>query len=102
MCTDLVSLLAGKVTVQLKTQKPDCLHKPADLAQKVRSLMAQTDDEQRGLTSGQTTDVTQSICFLPSQDTPFPTDKSQVTSKILNGSFEDLDIPYIDEDEDQS
>ncbi|XP_022613761.1 unconventional myosin-IXb-like isoform X3 [Seriola dumerili] len=90
----------GKVTMRLKTQKPDCPHKPPDLAQRVRSVMAQADDEQTGFTSGQKTDVTQFMCFLPSQDNPSPTDKPQVTSKTFNGSFDDLDIPFIDEDED--
>lgn len=64
--------------------------------------MAQSDDEQRELTSGQKTDVAQSMCFLPSQDAPSPANKPKVTSKTLNGSFDDLDIPYIDEDEDLS
>ncbi|XP_071346328.1 unconventional myosin-IXb isoform X1 [Trachinotus anak] len=90
----------GKATMRLKTQKPDCPHKPPDLAQRVRSLMAQTDDEQTGFTSGQKTDVTQFMCFLPSQDNSSPTDKPQVASKTFNGSLDDLDIPYIDEDED--
>ncbi|XP_030259724.1 unconventional myosin-IXb isoform X2 [Sparus aurata] len=89
----------GKVTMRLKTQKPNCPPKPSDLAQRVRSLMAQTD-EQREFAPGQKTDVTQSMCFLPSQDNPSLTDKPQITSKSLNGSFDHLDIPYIDEDED--
>uniref|UniRef100_A0A3B4XCH9 Myosin IXb n=1 Tax=Seriola lalandi dorsalis TaxID=1841481 RepID=A0A3B4XCH9_SERLL len=100
MLTNLIFLLPGKVTMRLKTQKPDCPHKPPDLAQRVRSMMAQADDEQTGFTSGQKTDVTQFMCFLPSQDNPSPTDKPQVTSKTFNGSFDDLDIPFIDEDED--
>lgn len=33
--------------------------------------------------------------FLPCQDAPSPTDKP------LNGSFDDLDIPYIDEEEEE-
>lgn len=88
--------------MQLKTQKPDCPKKPPDLAQRVRNLMALTDNEQRELASGQQTDVTQSMCFLPSKDTPVPKSKPQDTNKTLNGSFDDLDIPYIDEDEDPS
>ncbi|XP_040910848.1 unconventional myosin-IXb isoform X2 [Toxotes jaculatrix] len=90
----------GKMTTRLKTQKPDYPNKPPDLAQRVRSLMAQTDDEQRKFTSGQKTDVSQSMCFLPSQDNPSPTDKPQVTSETFSGTFDNLDIPYIDEDED--
>lgn len=93
-------LLPGKVTMRLKTQKPDCPPKPPDLAQRVKSLMAQTDDEQREFAPGQKTDVTQSMCFLPSQDNSSPTEKPQDTSKTFNGSLDDLDIPYIDEDED--
>ncbi|XP_076601854.1 unconventional myosin-IXb isoform X2 [Chaetodon auriga] len=90
----------GKVTMQLKTQKPECPPKPPDLAQRVRSLMAQTDDEQRLFLPGLKSDVTQSMCFLPSQDSASPADKPQITGKTMNGSFDDLDIPFIDEDED--
>lgn len=41
-------------------------------------------------------DVAQTVMeaeFLPCRDAPSPTDKP------LNGSFDDLDIPYIDEEE---
>ncbi|XP_069013900.1 unconventional myosin-IXb isoform X2 [Embiotoca jacksoni] len=86
----------GNVTTQLKTQKPACPHKPPDLAQRFRSLMAQTDDECRKLTSEQRTDVTQSMCFLPSQETP------SSNNKTLNGNFDNLDIPFIDEEEEPS
>lgn len=82
-----------------KTQKPDCPPKPPDLAQRVRSLMAQTYDEQGEFAPGQKTDVTQPMCFLPCRDSPSPTSKPQTPGKILNGSFDDLNIPYIDEDE---
>ncbi|XP_023121402.1 unconventional myosin-IXb isoform X2 [Amphiprion ocellaris] len=92
----------GKEKVQLKTQRPNCPQKPPDLAQRVRKLMALSDNEQTELTSGQNTDVMQSMCFLPNQDTPVPASKPQDTNKTLNGSFDDLDIPYIDEDEDPS
>ncbi|CAB1417700.1 unnamed protein product [Pleuronectes platessa] len=74
-----------RVTMRLKTRKPDCPVKPPDLAQRVRSLMAQTNE----FTPGRGTGVTQSMIFLSSPDNP-----------SANGSFEDLDIPYIDEDED--
>lgn len=84
--------------MRLKTQKPDCPPKPPDLAQRVRSLMAQT--EQREFEPGQNKDVTQSMCFLPSQDNPSPTDKPQL--KTLNGSFDQLDIPFIDEEDDET
>lgn len=97
----LMFLFQGKVAMQVKTQKPDCPHKPSDLAQRVRSLMAQSDDEQRELTSGQETNVAPSMCFLPSQDPPSPANKPQVKKKTLNGSFDDLDIPYIDEDNEE-
>lgn len=86
--------------MQSKTQKPNCPPKPPDLAQRVRSLMALSDDEQREFTPGQKTDVTQSMCFLPSQDNSSPTGEHQNSRKSLTGSLDDLDIPYIDEDED--
>lgn len=98
-------LILGKVTLR-NTQKPACPQKPADLAERVRSLMAQTDDEQREFKSAEFlpghTDVTQSMCFLPSQDSldSSASGKSQLTSRAHNGSFDDLDIPYIDEEED--
>ncbi|XP_042284922.1 unconventional myosin-IXb isoform X1 [Thunnus maccoyii] len=96
----------GKVTMRLKNQnqKPACPQKPPDLAQRVRSLMSQAGGE---FTSTEflpgDTDVTQSMCFMPSEDNDLnssTTDKPQLTSKTTNGSFDDLDIPYIDEDED--
>ncbi|KAM7379577.1 hypothetical protein PAMP_005123 [Pampus punctatissimus] len=96
----------GKVTMRLNTQKPACPYKPPDLAQRVRSLMAETENQQRELTSVKIlprhTDVTQSICFMPSQNNNLNsslTGKLQV-SKTSNGNFDDMDIPYIDEDED--
>ncbi|XP_047446077.1 unconventional myosin-IXb isoform X2 [Mugil cephalus] len=91
----------GKMTVQVKTQIPDCPHKPPDLAQRVRTLMADSDHEQREFTSRQQEDVNLSMCFLPSQD-PLPAANSpQGKRKTLNGSFDDLDIPYIDEDNEE-
>lgn len=87
------------MTLQLKAQTPDHPNKPADLAQRVRSLMAQTDNEQKEFTSEQDMDVTQSMFFLPSQDTPSPSSNPQVTTKPRNGSFDNLEIPYIDEED---
>ncbi|MEQ2231408.1 hypothetical protein ILYODFUR_000086 [Ilyodon furcidens] len=84
----------GRATKLLKTLKPECPAKPADLAQRFR-----THIEQRRLTSGQTTDVTQSTCRLSIRDTPSSDDKQQITSKNFNGTFDDLDIPFIDEAE---
>ncbi|XP_034558738.1 unconventional myosin-IXb [Notolabrus celidotus] len=92
----------GKVTMRSKTQKPECPPKPPDLAERVRSLMALSFDDQLEFRQGQKPDVTQPMCFLPSQDNPSPTDRPQDASKSINRSFEDLDIPYIDEDEDPS
>lgn len=86
--------------MRLKTKKPECPLKPPDLAERIRSLMAQTNDEGRAFTSGQRAGVTQSMCFLPCQEDTSSTDKPQVTSNTLSRSFDDLDIPYIDEDED--
>lgn len=74
----------------LKTLKPDCSHKPADLAQRVRNVSAQTDTEQRELTSRYSTNVPQTR----SQEA------SSTTSKPFNGNVYNLDIPYIDEGED--
>lgn len=82
--------------MRLKTQASDWLHKPPDLAQRVRNLMAQTNDEQRE----SMLDATQSMSLLPSQDDPCLTTKPQVTSKTLPRTFNSLDIPFIDEDED--
>ncbi|XP_068426009.1 unconventional myosin-IXb isoform X2 [Clinocottus analis] len=83
----LDSEVPGKVTMRLKTQKPDCPPKPADLAQRVRSLMAQKDGAQ-------------SMYFLPSLADPSPDSKPQITNNTSMRNFDDLDIPYIDEDED--
>ncbi|XP_039458225.1 unconventional myosin-IXb isoform X2 [Oreochromis aureus] len=85
----------GKSITPVKTQKPDCPPKPADLTQRVRHLMVQSDREQKEFTSGEKADVIQ-----PSVDTPSPASKPQIASKKFNGSSDDLDIPYIDEDED--
>nr|XP_046264659.1 unconventional myosin-IXb isoform X2 [Scatophagus argus] len=90
----------GKATMRVKTQKPDCSSKPPDLAHRIRSVIAQMDDVQIEFAPGEEADVTQSMCFLPSQDSTSPTNKTQITSKTLNASFDNLDIPYIDEDED--
>ncbi|KAM4605669.1 unconventional myosin-IXb isoform 2-T3 [Polymixia lowei] len=99
----------GKVSMQLDTQKPDCPHKPTDLAQRVKHLMSQTDEwrewtpaeRQQGCRS----DVTQmlpspcapSLDKLTPQTLPQPTSPNSPT-KSFNGSFDDLDIPFIDED----
>ncbi|XP_026231001.1 unconventional myosin-IXb isoform X5 [Anabas testudineus] len=74
----------GKNAVQLKTQKPECPRKPPDIMQRVQSL---------------TTDVTQSKCR---QDKSSQLNQPQVTRKTFSGSLDDLDIPFIDEDDDQS
>lgn len=90
-------LLLGNLIAQSKPQsKPNCPPKPSDLAQRVRNQIALTNVEQSKFTPGQKTDVTQAMCLLPSQDHPSP------TNRTLNGSFDDLDIPYIDEDEDEN
>ncbi|XP_063742603.1 unconventional myosin-IXb isoform X2 [Eleginops maclovinus] len=96
----LDSEVSAKVTMRSKTQKPNCPPKPPDLAQRIRSLMAQTGNAWEGFIPGRQTDATKSMCFLPSQDSPSPDDKPQITSKSFNGSYDDLDIPYIDDDED--
>lgn len=92
MFTNLMMQFPGKVTMQLKTEKPERQQKPLNTMQGVQRLMAQTDDDF-------TPDVAQSMCR---QDNPSQTNKPQVTRKTFSGSLDDLDIPYIDEDEDQS
>lgn len=83
--------------LRLRTQRPECPPKPPDLAQRVRSLINLKNNEE--ITPEHRTDVTQSMCYLPSDDTTSPTRRTQITSS-QKGSFDDLDIPYIDEDED--
>ncbi len=94
-------LFPGKVTLRLKTQKPNCPPKPPDLAQRVRSLLAQAENQQGEFAPGENTDVTLTMSTPPIQDNASSTDKPQSPSKTLNRSFDDLDIPYIDEDEDE-
>uniref|UniRef100_A0A3Q2D9H0 Myosin IXb n=1 Tax=Cyprinodon variegatus TaxID=28743 RepID=A0A3Q2D9H0_CYPVA len=89
-----------KLTKSSKTLKPECPAKPADLAQRFRRRIAEAQMEQRQITSGQNTDVTHSTRPLPRQEISSSDDTQQTTSKTLNGSFDDLDIPYIDEVED--
>ncbi|XP_007563868.1 unconventional myosin-IXb isoform X3 [Poecilia formosa] len=62
----------GKATKLPRALRPKCPAKTADLAHTVRSCAA--------------------------QDSPSSDDKQQqLTSKTFNGSFDDLDIPYIDD-----
>lgn len=95
-------VLPVKLTTHTKTQETNSLPKHPDLVQRVRSLMAQSKDEQEEVTMGQRQGVTQPRCSLPCQDNSFSADKAQASSKTLRGSFDDLDIPYIDEDEESS
>ncbi|XP_035994293.1 unconventional myosin-IXb [Fundulus heteroclitus] len=88
----------GKLSKLSKVLRPECPSKPADLGQRIRSRLAPTPTKQAELTSGQNADVTQSTSPLPGQDTPASEEKQlQVNRKTFNGSFDDLDIPYIDE-----
>ncbi|XP_067331802.1 unconventional myosin-IXb isoform X2 [Channa argus] len=73
----------GKVFMQLKTQTCDV---PSNLEQRSKIVV----------------DVIQPMCFLPSWENLSPPNKPQVTNLTYTGSLDDLDIPYIDEDEDQS
>lgn len=82
--------------MHVKTQNPNCLPKPSDQTQRGGHLMSQNNNGQREFTSREKADVIQPMCFLPSQDTPSPAHNPPVASKTFN----DLDIPYIDEDED--
>lgn len=89
--------LPAKMRQRLRTQRPECPPKPPDLAQRVRSMISLKNNEE--FTAQHRTDVAQSMCFLPSDDFTAPTRKTQITSS-QKGSFDDLDIPYIDEDDD--
>ncbi|XP_033838179.1 unconventional myosin-IXb isoform X2 [Periophthalmus magnuspinnatus] len=78
----------GKLTLRLSNRKPESPTNPTDLAQRVRSLRAQTDDEP--------------FEFLPGDPLHSPTTKDKSSTIEKQGSFDDLDIPYIDADEDQT
>ncbi|XP_070397713.1 unconventional myosin-IXb isoform X3 [Nothobranchius furzeri] len=97
MSTESLDLLGSQewMALQLKTLKCDSPHNPADLAQSVTSVAAKT--EQRHLTSEQNANVAQSTT---SRNTPSPSNKLQIKSQANNRSFNDLDIPFIDEVED--
>lgn len=73
--------MSGKVR---RLQRPSCPPKPPDLAQRVKSMMDETGV--RECQPGHNT-------FTSSQDS-----NTQLAYKIFNGSLDDLDIPYIDED----
>lgn len=94
--TSLMSLLPGKAAMRSKAQKLDSPAKPSGAAQD----LVHTDAEQREFAPGQTTDVAESMCFLPSPDSPSPNEKPRMTGNTVNGSLDNLDIPYIDEEED--
>ncbi|XP_056148607.1 unconventional myosin-IXb isoform X2 [Lampris incognitus] len=83
----------GKVAMRPQIQRPGCPPKPPDLALRIQSLMSQTNDG---------TVKSQSQCLDPSQDrppsSPKPSNKPQLTCQSVNGSFDDLDIPFIDDD----
>lgn len=81
----------------MQMQKPECPPKPPDLAQRVRSMINFKNNEE--FLSQHRTDVTKSMCFLASDDGTSPTWKKQINSS-QKGSFDHLDIPFIDEDED--
>ncbi|XP_076004368.1 unconventional myosin-IXb isoform X2 [Genypterus blacodes] len=83
----------GKVTMQRKRlQKPTCPPKPPDLAERVKSMIEGT--VVREGQPGHNTVPEQDNTFTSSQD-----GKPQLAYNIVNGSLDDLDIPYIDEDD---
>ncbi|XP_013862875.1 unconventional myosin-IXb isoform X2 [Austrofundulus limnaeus] len=97
MSTESLDLLGSLESEgYLKTQKPDFSHKPADLVQRVRNVMAETHTEQKELASRHSTNVPQTT----SQEASSTTSNPQLANKTFNGNINDLDIPYIDEDED--
>lgn len=74
--------------MRLSKKMPDSPTNPTDLAQRVRTLRAQTDDEQ--------------LQFFPSEPLHSPKSKNKLSTTEQQGSFDHLDIPYIDEDEDHT
>ncbi|KAF7661877.1 hypothetical protein LDENG_00252380 [Lucifuga dentata] len=89
----------GKVTKQLTSHKPDCPPKPPEAAHTVKCMIDKADV--RDCQPGHITEATQSTCSVTGQDKTFTSSldrKSQLTCKSFSRSFDDLDIPYIDED----
>ncbi|CAL9689298.1 unnamed protein product [Knipowitschia caucasica] len=84
----ILILILGKLTLRLTNRKPDSPTNLIDLAQRVRSLRAQTDDGQ--------------FEFLPTESLPSPKTKDKLFPIEKQGNFDHLDIPYIDEDEDHT
>lgn len=72
----------------MSKNKPDSPTNKTDLAQRVRTLRAQTDDDQ--------------LEFLPSEPLRSPKSKSKPPLTDNQGSFDHLDIPFIDAEEDHS
>ncbi|KAM9844841.1 unconventional myosin-IXb isoform 2-T3 [Aulostomus maculatus] len=100
--TSSESLDDSEAKVAVGSQGPACPRKPSDLAQRVHSLMAERDDAQNEFTPTETLpgdepNVTQHRCSRPSPDV---SDPSTTVRTQISGSFDDLEIPYIDEDED--
>ncbi|XP_046882731.1 unconventional myosin-IXb isoform X4 [Hypomesus transpacificus] len=100
-------VMEGGVSPLQAGQRPECPFKPADLAERVRALTGkpggQTVRSTPGSQSRRRTDVTQSLCIVSGQGEltdPFSassTPNNQSTIKTSR-SFDDLDIPFIDED----
>ncbi|XP_062336638.1 unconventional myosin-IXb isoform X2 [Osmerus eperlanus] len=100
-------VMEGGVSPLQAGQRPECPSKPADLAERVRALTGkpggQTVRSTSGSQSRHRTDVTQSLCIVSGQGElthPFSassTPNNQSTIKTSR-SFDDLDIPFIDED----
>ncbi|CAN9503460.1 unnamed protein product [Ophioblennius macclurei] len=89
----------GNSSPHSNSQKPKTPYKPPGLWEKIRTQVAQRNIQQNELLSGPGTDDTKSSSSDPGQDGP------SSDTRTTNGSFDHLDIPYIDDndsDEDPS
>ncbi|KAM6948221.1 LOW QUALITY PROTEIN: unconventional myosin-IXb [Aplochiton taeniatus] len=98
----------GRTKMTLNMQVPECPPKPADLAERMRSTTGLIDGQNvRTPAESQPTRrkiVTQSLCIIPGQDhctgsLSRSTSTNKVQGKSFDESYDDLDIPYIDEDD---
>ncbi|KAM9789418.1 unconventional myosin-IXb [Neosynchiropus ocellatus] len=90
---DRLGSLDSEVQASGDIQKPDRPPKPPDLAQRIRRLLGLADNKpSEEETQEELTDFQASPDSSPSEP--------QDASKTVNGSFDELELPYIDEDDD--
>ncbi|KAF3858023.1 hypothetical protein F7725_011224 [Dissostichus mawsoni] len=77
----------AKVTMRSKTQKPNCPPKPADLAQRVRSLMAQTGDVWEGSHQHKRQMLQNPCASCPAQIAPPPTTSRKSLASLSKGAM---------------